>query len=520
MAFLSSSVLRRYTPPTCTLEIVAKDSPLSRWAGRPILRQLKFQLSLDDPRLSESEQVTLRGDRDQLDELAEAVSAYVQDFLQQSPALLYSALRSPALGSVNEEASEQIRDRETGSGSTATLSLVSPGDFQDSAADSTELGESNVAPLPSAPLVLQAPRISLKPEGLLSHRLILGSLATGASGPHLILSSLQLSDLATALDEYLADAMSLPELNRVRAVPAIPTWAKTAAMLVLTAGVTAATVKLFDRPEPALQTAVSLTTPQTANQQAIANGQYGGQTLGVPSPPLLSQQTLPPPPPAGAIASSKLPGVAVPGTTTSPQISIGKPSALPAPINIQPQEAPSAKQAPSIEIEQAPVVAIAPPPPPEVATRQAPAPNESSESEPEPPNAEADSSEAAIASSRLAEEPQSASSEAAGTTADSAETTAFDAIPQVSEVRTYFQDRWQPPEGLTQTLEYTISLGSDGSIQRIIPLGQSAGDYIDRTGMPLVGEPFVTPLPNNQNPKVRVVLSPDGQVRTFLESPN
>ncbi len=90
----------------------------------------------------------------------------------------------------------------------------------------------------------------------------------------------------------------------------------------------------------------------------------------------------------------------------------------------------------------------------------------------------------------------------------------------MSEVRTYFQDRWQPPEGLTQTLEYTISLGPDGSIQRIVPLGQSAGDYIDRTGMPLVGEPFVTPLQGNQNPKVRVVLSPDGQVRTFLESPN
>lgn len=519
MAFLSSSVLRRYTPPTCTLEIVAKDSPLSRWAGRPILRQLKFQLSLDDPRLSEAEQVTLRGDRDQLDELAEAVSAYVQDFLQQSPSLLYSALRSPTLGSINEDASDQIRDRETGSGATATLSLVNPGDFQEPAAEATAFGESNVIPLPPAPLILQAPQISLQPEGLLSHKLILGSLATATSGPHLILSSLQLSDLATALDEYLADAMSLPELNRIRAVPSIPTWARTAAMLVLTAGVTAATVKLFDRPEPALQTAVSLTTPQTANQTAIANGQPGGQTLGVPSPPLLSQQTLPPPPPTGAIASSKLPGVAVPGTTTSPQISISKPSALPAPINIQPQEAPSAKQAPSVEIEQAPVVAIAPPPPPESATRQAPAPSESSE--PEPPNAEADSSEAAIASSRLAEEPQNSANVAGGSAADSAATTtAFDSIPQVSEVRTYFQDRWQPPEGLTQTLEYTISLGPDGSIQRIVPLGQSAGDYIDRTGMPLVGEPFVTPLQGNQNPKVRVVLSPDGQVRTFLESPN
>jgi hypothetical protein len=35
--------------------------------------------------------------------------------------------------------------------------------------------------------------------------------------------------------------------------------------------------------------------------------------------------------------------------------------------------------------------------------------------------------------------------------------------------------------------------------------------------MPLVGEPFVTPSQTGQSPRVRVVLSPDGQVRTFLE---
>src|SRR6478672_1108304 len=94
MPFLSTSVLRRYTPPTCTLEIVAQDSPLSRWAGRPLLRKLRFQLSFDDPRLPDAEQVSLRGDRFQLSELCEAVSAYVQDFLNQSPALIGPGARS------------------------------------------------------------------------------------------------------------------------------------------------------------------------------------------------------------------------------------------------------------------------------------------------------------------------------------------------------------------------------------------------------------------------------------------
>src|SRR6476646_11672324 len=94
MPFLSTSVLRRYTPPTCTLEIVAQDSPLSRWSGRHLLRKLRFQLSFDDPRLPDAEQVSLRGDRFQLDELCAAVSVYVQNFLNQSTVLIASGARS------------------------------------------------------------------------------------------------------------------------------------------------------------------------------------------------------------------------------------------------------------------------------------------------------------------------------------------------------------------------------------------------------------------------------------------
>jgi hypothetical protein len=97
--------------------------------------------------------------------------------------------------------------------------------------------------------------------------------------------------------------------------------------------------------------------------------------------------------------------------------------------------------------------------------------------------------------------------------------TAFDTIPQVAEARTFFQERWQPPESLDQTLEYRLQLGADGTIQRIIPLGRAAGDYIDRTGMPLPGEPFVSPVETGGNPQIRIVLDPDGEVQTFLESP-
>jgi len=95
--------------------------------------------------------------------------------------------------------------------------------------------------------------------------------------------------------------------------------------------------------------------------------------------------------------------------------------------------------------------------------------------------------------------------------------TAFDTISQIAEARQYFQQRWNPPQGLTQTLEYTLLVGANGSIQRTIPLGQAAGDYIDRTGIPLVGEAFVSAINSGRNAKIRLVLSPDGSVKTFLE---
>ena len=95
--------------------------------------------------------------------------------------------------------------------------------------------------------------------------------------------------------------------------------------------------------------------------------------------------------------------------------------------------------------------------------------------------------------------------------------TAFDTIPQVAEAREFFKQRWNPPSTLTQTLEYNLILGVDGKIQRIEPLSQASRNYIDRTGMPLVDEPFVSPNKSGQAATIRVVLSPDGKVQTFAQ---
>jgi len=61
-------------------------------------------------------------------------------------------------------------------------------------------------------------------------------------------------------------------------------------------------------------------------------------------------------------------------------------------------------------------------------------------------------------------------------------------------------------------------LGVDGSIERILPLGKAARDYVDLVGMPAIGEPFVSANRSGQMTRIRVLLSPDGKVQTFPET--
>ena len=88
---------------------------------------------------------------------------------------------------------------------------------------------------------------------------------------------------------------------------------------------------------------------------------------------------------------------------------------------------------------------------------------------------------------------------------------------QIAEAESYFRSRWHPPSKLTQTLEYNLIVDRDGKIQRIEPLSQASRDYIDRTGMPLIEEPIVSPNENGQSITIRLILSPNGKVQIFIQ---
>jgi hypothetical protein len=464
---------------------MGKQSPLSRWAGQPVLKQLRFQLKLDDPKLLADEQIMLQGDREQLEALHDAVTDYVQHFLEQSSDRLELPLTAPA----------------------ATQTTVTLADFAAGTYQAT-----------SSP---NAAGIELRSQGLLSHELTLGSLANAISGSAIRLSSLQLFDLANALDDYAADIVALPQLQqRSGWVPSYPHWGQIAAAALLVIGVSASVAKLIDGS----YTTISQTNAPMSSQGASSSD----QKIATQIPPAVVEKTVPP-----IASSAKLPLPTIAPTTvpiTPGQPTLNTPVQLPknqggvpvSPIQGGQPTITINPNADSGNIATVPGTVVPPAPtivePPKVAVRPQQLPTELSG---------AASRTAAAGSRQASEAPNVAALRGAApaTTADSASVasaepangTAFDSLPQIAEARTYFQNRWTPPEGLNQTLEYSLAIAPNGSIQGISPLGTAAGNYLDRVGIPLVGEPFVSPLPEGRSVKIRLVLSPDGSVQTFPE---
>ncbi len=557
---LSNSNLRRYTPPTCTLEIAAKTSPLSRFVGQSVLKNLRFELRFDDPRQPDDQRVTIRGDEIELEMLCEAVNSYVQHFLGSSSTqeLLISGTPRASSGStphdtLSQDSLASPASSVINSDAIASRSLYSePGKLDDSAVGSNLQRNPKRRSLKARSL---ATDIYIEPKGLLAHHLILGHLANEESGPFVNLSVTQLFDLATALDEYASDAVALPKLNPLSWKKAPPTWAGTAAAVVLAVGVTAATVKYFDQPknQPVATTAgqpPSPTPPPTPATPVPTAPITLLPTPTVPSP--LSTAPILPPPSRVNIPSTPSPLNYPLGNQRSTDSSLGnqRPTTI---IGVNPSEpATNRPNRPDIpvftggaatrpsSIPPTPTVAIskrnpspspsAPAadkaPPAQAPTRTTkPGVPETAPSLPDLPSLNPNSSTASNsgnpsippATTRTTSPTAETNQSASAPTDTGDKNTLFDRIPQVGEVRDYLQQRWQPPSGLTQILEYYVFLNPNGTVERIIPINSAAVENLNRTNIPTPGESFVSPVQGEGNPKIRVVFNPDGKVQTFYE---
>lgn len=441
MQLLSSPFSRRYTPPTCTLEVTGLTSALSKWAGRPLLKNLQFQLSLEDLRQQGGQPIQLRGDRSQLDALAETVETYVQDVLNQPSTGL-----NPRLDLQPEAA---LPEAEPSTAGTAS-------------------GKQTIEKA-----------MFLQPQSLLSHTFVPGSLIAETSAAPISLSVTQLFDLATALEEYSAEAVSLPVSHSpAKRLAGIPLWARAAAVVVAAAGLSIAALELINRPS-------QLASQKSPNPSQSSLQSSPGKLL-VPSPPALTNPTSPP----GFGSPTPLP------LTSPPAIPVPAPlpDDAPASPGAQPQN-PSAPTAPKQQ------VAIQP--------RTAAQSNSAIKPPPLPPESD-------VATIAAAENSPTASTSASAPATEQL----ADTIPQVAEARSYFAQRWQPPAGLKQTLEYTLVLNANGTLQRAVPLGQAASTYLDRTPIPLANQPFVSAPEGKGNAFIRLVLRPNGKVETFLQPGN
>jgi hypothetical protein len=607
--------MRRYTPPTCTLEITATGSSGFRWAGISAFKDLRFELHFDAPQLPEEQQVTIRGDRAQLDALQEAVSVYLRQFLSDSPA---EKKAIQGLTKAEENGKEPAGAAVPASRLQMELEpTVWELEAQAAAVPVEVVGEGSGEDLPPAEppearaevektetAEREATGIYLVRRSLVVHELFLGSLATERTGSAINLSALQLFDLATALDEYSADVVGVPREQGSNWLKQPPLWAKTVAVVAVTLGVAIAGLKLVERQYA--QMAAPAAPQQPVAQQpppapvpaappAAPQDVLGDAVLKLPK-----DGAMPPAPPPGAVAS-KLPTIPVPGASVpaplklpagtvaltphpSPpapaRVAIVPPPAAPGRVAPVPPAtsihvpapllpAPGAESAPQQEIpplaesEGGALPSLGAPTAPVSQPEAAPAPSAppatapaSGASDPAPalppipglpdgeqrvqgkspeagaptsgetpvpaPQSTSPSGSASEVTPKQA--PQSALPEVrepsageASKLAESQTGTTSQEMPQLAEARNYFAQRWRPPLGLKQSLEYTISVNADGSVGQISPRGQASYQFVQSAGMPVINEPFVSPVKGSESVRIRVLLKPDGAVQTLVE---
>jgi hypothetical protein len=464
--FATSSPILQYTPPTCTLEIWFRSTLFFAKNKQKKLEKISFELRFDDPRLPDEKQVTIKGDRSQLEALCDVVHSYVQYLIRQ---------RATSINLVESEASPTPKTTEEG---------------QDSS-------------LPS-----------FKTQSLFVHELSLGELSKGTSVKTVKLSATQLFDLANALENYQDEIESLAVLKPRNNPQQLIFWGGIAATVLLAIGLNTGWIKVFPQfPELA---------EKETNSQENSSPVPGADVQNPPPPPpiniptptvplaLRNIQRLPPPPPveppgvgtynngknspnAGRITIK--PSAKQPSFPTDNNSKGKMTIALRTPSNLTPNipPPPPLKPSPSSSVKVEPLATLPAPNSPEARQKNSSVPSLS--------NSAADGGDSNFA-------PESAPTSSVTKKSD---------LPQLLEVKSYFKQRWQPKENLQQSLEYRLSIDANGSLNRIIPIGQASKIHLDSTGMPLLGESFVSPLTNQDTATIRLVLNPDGTVQTFAE---
>lgn len=533
-------VTYQYRSPTCLLDVVGTPSQLSKWAERPVLKGVRFQLRF----LAEGadHDVTIRGDRAQLDALCLAVDQYIQQTSTDSYGLISSVLATH-------------RGSEQSAGLELTLSN------------------------PDKPAL----DIHLQSAGLFSHNLVLGSLGTKvkpAAQSVLRLSMRQLADLVTVLDDYNAELLALPSLSAQRSFVITATqWQAIAATLVLSVGTIGILARITSSPlltPISASKSVSISSEISSHLNAPTVWTDPANTEGDRPQPSSRQRSISPspsplPPTVTTLPKSspveplldRLPRQRQTSSVPEPQTVLSPP--LPSGANDDSLSSPARPNQPefiSPELRQS----ITPgtfsgAEMPSTDSTSTILPGQRGASQRSASNSNPDSTHrdvlppaslpsplevpnpvrlpAATPAPAAAPPPTSIGQTASssGTTSSSGATTTNDvkpqtmasevhpgraailapSLPQLDELRHYVERNWQPPIGLTEPLRYRLLLNANGSVQSVKPVGPMAWRYRSTLQFPSPDQPLVSPITNRRPLWLWLELKPNGQVLVYEE---
>ena len=478
MAIHKFNSFRRYTPPTCTLEIYHPQPFWGRLRDKSFPPLFSFQLHFDDPRLAKDDQISIIGDRNLLEKLRIKLQAYINKYLNQT------TIDSKEL--TCEVSATEITD------------------------------EDHI--------------IHLSKESSYSHLLYYQSFIPHPEIIEVVLNNTQILDLINALEAYHWEATQVKAIRKKKSISPSLGIALTTVFaticgfwwwryqqndnLVAIETDPSSTQEQSDKDFPAVippspldsntipKTVVSKIPPELTSQQAL-----------LPPPPIVAKTTKP-----STSNRSEVPSISSNYRKQTKSSNDSNSSMLNVDANDSFSQdelfnslAQSNQKVSTSSLSSLPVLSSSANTNLEQSSTSSSINNQQNNIAISSPLSGTNLLESSIDNNQnnsYLDLEQNFSS------ANSSKKVSQDIS---AEVKQYFQDKWQVPENLQQSIEYRLQVENNGTLTKVTPVGQVAAIFLEQTPIPRNDKIITSSFATLSYLTVRLILSPNGSVQTFAE---